>query len=180
MRVIVLDRDGVINHDHPDHIRTAKAWRPIDGSLEAIARFTHAGWRVYVASNQSGIGRGLFGYGELFAIHDKMMRMCAELGGRIDGIFFCPHAPDAGCDCRKPAPGLLHQLSARLGSDLASVPVVGDSWRDIEAARAAGAPAILVRTGNGAATEAEHRDELADTAVHDDLSAVAAALLDKK
>lgn len=179
MRVIVLDRDGVINHDHPEHIRAAKQWRPIEGSLEAIARFTHAGWRVYVASNQSGIGRGLFGYGELFAIHDKMMRMSAELGGRIDGVFFCPHAPDAACECRKPAPGLLHQIRARLGSDLGSVPVVGDSWRDIESAQTAGARPVLVRTGNGAAVETEHRGELAGVMVRDDLSAVAATLLDR-
>lgn len=179
MSLIILDRDGVINHDDPDHIRTAKAWRPLDGSLEAIARFTHAGWRVAVASNQSGIGRGLFDYGDLFAIHDKMLRMTAELGGRIDGVFFCPHAPDAGCECRKPAPGLLREIGERLSVDLASVPVVGDSWRDIEAARAAGAIPILVRTGNGATTEKEHRNELADIAVYDDLAAASAALLDE-
>lgn len=179
MRLIVLDRDGVINHDDPDHIRTPKAWRPLDGSLEAIARFTHAGWRVVVASNQSGIGRGLLDYGDLFAIHDKMLRMTAELGGRIDGVFFCPHAPDTGCECRKPAPGLLREIGGRLGVDLASVPVVGDSWRDIEAARAAGAIPILVRTGNGETAEKEHRNELADIAVYDDLAAAAAALLDE-
>lgn len=177
MRLIILDRDGVINHDDPDHIRSPKAWRPIEGSLEAIARFTHAGWRVAVASNQSGIGRGLFDYGDLFAIHDKMIRMAAELGGRIDGVFFCPHGPDDGCDCRKPAPGLLTEIGERLGADLASVPVVGDAWRDIEAARTAGAIPILVRTGNGRTTEKEHRDELADVAVYDDLAAAAEALL---
>jgi len=177
MRLIVLDRDGVINHDDPDHIRSAKAWRPIEGSLEAIARFTHAGWRVVVASNQSGIGRGLFGYGELFAIHDKMLRMAAELGGRIDGVFFCPHAPDAGCACRKPEPGLYRQIAERLGTDLKGVPAVGDSWRDLQAARAGGATPVLVRTGNGRDTEAAHRGELADIAIHDDLAAAAAAIL---
>lgn len=177
MRLIVLDRDGVINHDHPDHIRTPKAWRPIDGSLEAIARLTHAGWHVAIASNQSGIGRGLFGYGDLFAIHDKMIRMTAELGGRIDGVFFCPHAPDAGCACRKPAPGLLLEIGERLGADPGSVPAVGDAWRDVEAARAAGAIPILVRTGNGRTTEEEHRNDLADIAVYDDLAAAAEALL---
>lgn len=177
MRLIILDRDGVINHDDPQHIRTPKAWRPIDGSLEAIARFTHAGWRVVVASNQSGIGRGLLDYGALFAIHDKMLRMAAELGGRIDGVFFCPHAPDAGCACRKPAPGLLREIGERLGADLASVPAVGDSWRDIQAAHAAGAVPILVRTGNGRATEEEHGEELEGVAVHDDLGTAAAALL---
>lgn len=179
MRLIVLDRDGVINHDDPEHIRAPKAWRPIEGSLEAIARFTHAGWRVVVASNQSGIGRGLFDYGDLFAIHDKMVRMTAELGGRIDGVFFCPHGPDDGCDCRKPAPGLLRDIAERLGADLSTVPAIGDSWRDIQAARAAGATPILVRTGNGAITEKEHRKELANVAVHDDLASAAAALLEE-
>lgn len=179
MRLIVLDRDGVINHDDPDHIRSPKAWRPIDGSLEAIARFTHAGWRVAIASNQSGIGRGLFDYGALFAIHDKMTRMTAELGGRIDGVFFCPHAPDAGCSCRKPAPGLLREIGESLGADLGSVPAVGDSWRDIEAARAAGAIPILVRTGNGETTEKEHRNELSGVAVYDDLATATAALLEE-
>lgn len=178
MRLIVLDRDGVINHDDPDHIRSAKAWRPIDGSLEAIARFTHAGWRVVVASNQSGIGRGLFGYGELFAIHDKMLRMAAELGGRIDGVFFCPHAPDTGCACRKPEPGLYRQIAERLGTDLKDVPAVGDAWRDLQAARAGGAIPVLVRTGNGRDTEARYRGELADVAIHDDLAAAAVAILD--
>lgn len=178
MKAIILDRDGVINHDDPNYIRSPREWRPIEGSLEAIARFTHAGWRVVIASNQSGVGRGLFGYGELFAIHDKMIRMAAELGGRIDGVFFCPHTPEDDCTCRKPEPGLLWSIRDRLHLDLSTVPVVGDSWRDVVAARAAGARPVLVRSGNGEATEAAHRDELTGVQIHDDLSKVATALLD--
>lgn len=177
MHTIILDRDGVINHDSVDHIKSAKEWRPIDGSLEAIARLTHAGCRVVIASNQSGIARGLLDYDDLFAIHDKMNRMTAELGGRIDGVFFCPHGPDEDCDCRKPRPGMLEQIGQRLQANLSRVPVVGDSWRDVQAARAAGALPVLVRTGNGVATEADHADELAGVAVFDDLAAAVEWLL---
>lgn len=177
MKLVVLDRDGVINHDSDAFIKSPKEWQPIPGSLEAIARLTHAGYRVVVASNQSGIGRGLFGYDELFAIHDKMVRMAGELGGRLDGIFFCPHAPDDGCDCRKPATGLHRDIASRLQVELTRVPIVGDSWRDIVAARAVGGQPVLVRTGKGAATEDEHGAELSDVPVYPDLAAAVAGLL---
>lgn len=176
MKLAILDRDGVINHDSPEFIKSAKEWRPIDGSLEAIARLTHGGFRVVVASNQSGIGRSLFDYDDLFAMHEKLARMVGELGGHIDGVFFCPHAPDEGCECRKPLTGLLEDISRRLQVDLTRAPIIGDAWRDIVSARAVGGRPILVRTGKGAETEREHAGELEDVAVYDDLAAAAAAL----
>lgn len=177
MKLIILDRDGVINIDSPDYIKSPKEWEPIPGSLEAIARFSHAGYRVVIASNQSGVGRGLFDLGDLFAIHDKMQRSVAEFGGRIDGVFFCPHAPDEGCSCRKPEPGMLNDISARLQTPLKGVPVVGDSWRDLQAARAAGADPVLVLTGNGQKTLDSYREQLGDIPVLDDLAAVSSAIL---
>lgn len=150
MKLVILDRDGVINEDSDAYIKSASEWQPIAGSLEAIVRLKHAGYTVVVASNQSGIGRGLFDYAALFSIHDKMARVLAELGAQLDGVFFCPHAPDAGCNCRKPATGLFDDISRRLGVKLDGVPMIGDSASDIEAARAAGATPILVSTGKGA------------------------------
>lgn len=180
MKLVILDRDGVINQDSPDFIRAPRDWHAIDGSLEAIARLTHAGFRVVVATNQSGIGRGLFDYGELFAIHDKLTRQAAEAGGRVDGVFFCPHTADQGCDCRKPAAGLFREIARRLQITLAQVPMIGDSWRDMRAARAAGARPMLVRTGNGATTERDYAGELTGVSVHDDLAAAARTLTDPR
>lgn len=178
MKLIILDRDGVINHDSPDYIKSPQEWEPIPGSLEAIARLCHADYRVAVASNQSGIGRELFGLDALFAIHDKLQRMVAEFGGRIDAIAYCPHTPDDGCDCRKPEPGLLRQIGERLQYDLRGVPVVGDSLRDIQAAQAVSAIPVLVRTGNGSTVEQQNRAELGkNVEVHDDLASVCDALL---
>jgi D-glycero-D-manno-heptose 1,7-bisphosphate phosphatase len=179
-RLIILDRDGVINEDSPDFIKSVQEWRPLPGSLEAIARLCHAGWRVVVASNQSGIGRKLFDFGALFAMHEKMQRLLAELGGRIDGVFFCPHTPEDHCSCRKPKTGLYEDIARRYQVNLAGVPAVGDSWRDVESARAAGAKPVLVRTGSGAETIAAHRSDLADVTIHDDLAAVATALLGQR
>ena len=172
--VVVLDRDGVINHESADFIRTAGEWRPIDGSLAAIARLTAAGFRVFVATNQSGVGRGLIAPADLAAIHARMLAAVEATGGRIEGIYFCPHAPGEGCECRKPAPGLLRQIEAATGTSLAGAPVVGDSARDLDAARTVGARALLVRTGNGAATE---RTLAAPVEVFDDLAAVADRLI---
>lgn len=177
MKLVILDRDGVINQDSPDFIRSAKQWRPIAGSLDAIARLSHNGFRVVVASNQSGIGRGLFDYDALFAIHDKLSRLVAELGGRLDGLFFCPHEEGAQCRCRKPAGGLMEDIARRLQVDLARVPMIGDSWRDVQAAQGVGAAPILVRTGNGAATEHEHSHELEGVLVYEDLRQAADALV---
>ncbi|MGH8529949.1 MAG: D-glycero-beta-D-manno-heptose 1,7-bisphosphate 7-phosphatase [Nevskiales bacterium] len=177
MKLVILDRDGVINQDSPDYIKSPAEWLPIPGSLEAIARLNHAGWRVLVASNQSGMARGLFTLDTLFAIHDKMQRLCAELGGRIDGVFYCPHGPDENCDCRKPAPGLYKDIARRLQLDLKNVPVVGDSLRDLEAAQAAGAQPVLVQTGNGAETARKLPAKFKRVPIYADLAGFAAAVI---
>ena len=151
-RLIILDRDGVINHDSDLFIKSPDEWRPIPGSLEAIARLSHAGYRVVVCTNQSGIGRGLFDMATLNAIHNRMHRALALAGGRIDAVFFCPHAAESLCQCRKPRPGLFREIATRLHVDLAGVPAVGDALRDIEAALAVGAKPLLVKTGKGLRT----------------------------
>jgi len=151
-RLVILDRDGVINHDSDQFIKSPEEWRPIPGSLEAIARLTHAGFRVAVCTNQSGIGRGLFDMATLNAIHDKMHRALLQVGGRIDAVFFCPHTADARCECRKPRPAMMIEAGRRFGVDLATVPCIGDSLRDLQAADAAGAQPVLVLTGKGETT----------------------------
>ena len=153
MKLVILDRDGVINRDSENFIKTPDEWKPIPGSLEAIAKLNHAGYRVVVASNQSGIGRGLFEMGALNAINDKMYRALAHVGGRIDALFYCPHAADADCDCRKPKPGMLVDIAQRFNVDLNGVPAIGDSLRDLQAASAVGAQPILVLTGKGRKTQ---------------------------
>ncbi|MEC9364068.1 MAG: D-glycero-beta-D-manno-heptose 1,7-bisphosphate 7-phosphatase [Pseudomonadota bacterium] len=177
MKIVILDRDGVINEDSPDYIKSLAEWRPIPGSLEAIARLCQSGFRVFVATNQSGLGQGLFDYDAFSSIHDRLQQQLAELGGRIDGIAFAPDHPDAPTAMRKPAPGMLLDLARRLNVSADLIPFVGDSWRDIEAARAARAQPILVRTGNGRRTETRHQAELRGVAVYDDLAAYAGALI---
>ena len=154
MKLVILDRDGVINQDSDQFIKNTTEWKAIPGSLEAIAKLNHAGYRVVVASNQSGIGRGLLDMGALNAINDKMYRVLAQVGGHIDALFYCPHAAEANCDCRKPKPGMFIDIAQRFNVDLAGVPSVGDSLRDLQAAVAAGAQPMLVLTGKGANTEA--------------------------
>jgi len=154
MKLVILDRDGVINQDSDHFIKNTTEWKPIPGSLEAIAKLNHAGYRVVVASNQSGIGRGFLDMGALNAINDKMYRVLAQVGGRIDALFYCPHAAEENCDCRKPKPGMLIDIAQRFNVDLAGVPSVGDSLRDLQAAVTAGAQPMLVLTGKGAKTEA--------------------------
>jgi D-glycero-D-manno-heptose 1,7-bisphosphate phosphatase len=176
-RIVILDRDGVINEDSDAYIKSAEEWIPIPGSLEAIARLNRAGWRVVVATNQSGVARGLFDIDTLTSIHNKMHRQVEQAGGKIEAVFFCAHGPDDGCNCRKPQPGLLHEIAARLRIDLLGVPVVGDSLRDIEAAQVVGARPILVQTGKGARTLATHSFG-ATVAVYKDLNAVAGDLAD--
>ncbi len=175
MKLIILDRDGVINHDSDKFIKSPDEWRPIPGSLEAIARLTQWGYRVVLATNQSGIGRGLFDMATLNAIHDKMNRAVSLAGGRIDAIFFCPHAADSTCDCRKPRPGMLQEIAARYNADLRGVPAIGDSLRDLQAAAAVGAQPILVLTGKGEKTRA-NPDLPQETLVFPDLAAAAAKL----
>ena len=169
MKLVILDRDGVINVDSAKFIKNPAEWKPIPGSLEAIARLNHMGYRVVVASNQSGVGRGLFDMGTLNAINDKMYRALAHVGGRIDALFYCPHAADSNCDCRKPKPGMLIDIGQRFNVDLAGVPSVGDALRDLQAAHAVGAQPMLVLTGKGKQTEAAG-DLPANTLVFDDLA----------
>ena len=152
MKLVILDRDGVINYDSAQFIKTPAEWKPIPGSLEAIAGLNQAGFRIALASNQSGIGRGLFDMTTLNAIHDKMQRALAQAGGRIDALFYCPHAAEANCSCRKPKPGMFEEIARRFGIDLEGVPSEGDSLRDLQAGLDLGALPILVRTGKGEAT----------------------------
>ena len=175
MKLVVLDRDGVINHDSDQYIKSPEEWQPIAGSLEAIARFTQAGYQVVVATNQSGLGRGLFDMAALNAMHDKMHKSVNQLGGRIDAVFFCPHAAEAGCDCRKPKPGMFVEIAKRFATDLKGVPAIGDSLRDLQAASAVGARPILVLTGKGQQT-LDAGGLPAGTEVHQDLAAAAVAL----
>jgi len=150
MKLIILDRDGTINEDRDDFVKSPDEWVPIAGSLEAIARLNHAGWHTVVATNQSGIARGLFDLATMNAIHAKMNRALAAVGGRIDAVFFCPHGPDDGCSCRKPRAGMLQSIGERYGVAMHETYAVGDSLRDLEAAVAAGCAPHLVRTGKGA------------------------------
>jgi len=152
MKLVILDRDGVINFDSDQFIKSPEEWKPIPGSLEAITRLNQAGFRVVLATNQSGIGRGLFDMATLNAIHDKMHRALSQLGGRVDALFYCPHAADSKCECRKPSPGMMEEIARRFNTSLAGVPSIGDSLRDLEAAAAVGAQPILVRTGKGEKT----------------------------
>lgn len=175
MKLAILDRDGVINQDSADFIKSPEEWRPLPGSLEAIARLNHAGFQVVLATNQSGIGRGLFEVSTLNAIHDRMHRALGQIGGRIDAIFFCPHAQDANCECRKPKAGLLQEIARRFNVELKGVPVIGDSLRDLQAAEAVGAVPILVLTGKGAKTQ-EAGGLPAGTQIYSDLAAAARAI----
>ena len=152
MKLVLVDRDGVINEDSDDYVTSVAQWRPIPGSLDAIARLCRAGFRVAVVSNQSGLARGLFDREALDAIHVEMCRRVEACDGRIDGIFFCPHLPDAGCACRKPGTALLERAAEALGAKLAGAALVGDKREDLEAARRAGCEPLLVRTGKGNAT----------------------------
>ncbi|MEO7559154.1 MAG: D-glycero-beta-D-manno-heptose 1,7-bisphosphate 7-phosphatase [Nitrosospira sp.] len=154
MKLVILDRDGVINHDSDAFIKTPDEWKPIPGSLEAIARLTQAGYRVVVATNQAGIGRGLLDMAALNAINDKMWKAANQAGGRIDAMFFCPHTNADECDCRKPATGMFKEISQRFGLELNGVPAIGDSMRDLQAAAAVGAIPVLVLTGKGKKTKA--------------------------
>ncbi|MFL2561403.1 MAG: D-glycero-beta-D-manno-heptose 1,7-bisphosphate 7-phosphatase [Arenicellales bacterium] len=181
--LVIVDRDGVINFDSDAYIKSVSEWVAIPGSLEALARLSRADYRVVVATNQSGIARGLYNMATLNRIHQKMAKALGEQGGRIDAIFFCPHGPDDGCHCRKPKPGLLHEISERLKVGLAGVPVVGDSLSDLECADATGALPMLVKTGKGAADLARNwkrrrlREACLQTLVFDDLAAFTESLL---
>ncbi|MGI9236561.1 MAG: D-glycero-beta-D-manno-heptose 1,7-bisphosphate 7-phosphatase [Woeseiaceae bacterium] len=176
-KLVILDRDGVINRESSAFVKSPDEWVPLPGSIRAIATLSRAGFIVAVASNQSGLARGLFDRNTLRAMHRKLRKLVATAGGRVDRIEVCPHGPDEGCSCRKPSPGLLYRLAHRFHADLAATPVIGDSLRDLEAAAAAGARPILVRTGNGRETETTLDGALAGTEVFDDLAAAARALV---
>lgn len=176
MNLVILDRDGVINHDSDDYIKSPDEWQPIPGSIDAIARLNHAGYTVTVASNQSGLARGYFDISTLNAMHEKMHLLVNQAGGHIDGIFFCPHSPEDQCNCRKPLPGLLFQIARRFSSSLENVPFIGDSASDIEAAKLAGAKPVLVRTGKGIKTE-QKLEMSSDIPVFDNLDLAVTALL---
>ena len=178
MKLIILDRDGVINLESTEFIKTPDEWIPIKGSLEAIARLSQAGYDVVVITNQSGIGRGLFSADMLGQIHVRMMDNVKQYGGKIQSVLFCPHHPDDNCDCRKPKAGLYQELSKRLSVSLSKVYSVGDSLRDLEAAKTAGAKPVLVKTGNGKKTKQQIKhSDLADIPVYDRLSKFVDALL---
>jgi len=155
MKLVILDRDGVINFDSAQFIKNPAEWKPIPGSLEAIARLNQSGYKVVVATNQSGVGRGLFDMDTLNSIHEKMHKALFAVGGRIDAVFYCPHPADSDCDCRKPKPGMFKRISETLNTDLKGVPAIGDSLRDLQACAAPGCQPMLVHTGKGAKTSSE-------------------------
>ncbi|AZN37708.1 D-glycero-beta-D-manno-heptose 1,7-bisphosphate 7-phosphatase [Iodobacter ciconiae] len=176
MKLLILDRDGVINEDSPNYIKTPEEWTPIAGSLEAIGELSRSGWTIVVATNQSAIGRKMIETGMLNHIHAKMHRAIAGQGGHVDAVFFCPHGPDDGCTCRKPNPGMILDISSRFHVPASQLTMVGDSLRDLQAIAAVGGKPVLVRTGNGIKTE--QKGLLPDgTQVFDDLAAFAAHLL---
>jgi len=182
-KLIILGRDGILNEFREDHIKAPEEWVAVPGALEAVSRLNHAGWHVVVATNQSGIGRGMIDMAAVNAVHAHMLRQLQQLGGRIDAVFFCPHTPEDGCTCRKPLPGLLHDIAQRYGVDMATVPMVGDTLRDLQAALAAGCEPHLVRTGRAAALDADEVARLLQQVpgafMHSDLAALAAHLLER-
>jgi len=180
-KLVILGRDGILNAYRDDHVKSPQEWQPVPGALEAVARLNHAGWHAVVATNQSGIGRGMIDMASVNAVHAHMMRCLAVVGGRIDAVFYCPHAPEDQCDCRKPLPGLMVEIGRRYGIDLHHVPVVSDTLRDMLAAHAAGCEPHLVRCGRAAILSGEQIHQLTQQVpglrVHDDLGACAEHLL---
>lgn len=181
MKLVILDRDGTINSGSDDFVKSPEEWLPLPGALEAISRLNHGGWHVVIACNQSGLGRGLFDVAALNAIHAKMHKMLAAVGGRIDAVFYCPHTSEEACVCRKPLPGLLEQISLRFGVSLKGIACCGDSLRDVLAAAAAGCEPHLVLTGKSARYlgGGQPEDLPAGTHVHRDLGALADFLLER-
>ena len=177
MKLIILDRDGVINQDSDAFIKSPEEWIPIPGSLEAIARLNQAGYRVVVSTNQSGIARGLFNIFTLNTIHQKMLHAAQQAGASIDAVFFCPHAAEDNCDCRKPKPGMMHEIARRYEVNLKGVPTVGDSLRDLQSGFIAGCAPYLVLTGKGEKTY-EKGGLPPGTTIYPDLSATVKALLE--
>ncbi|HSW26523.1 MAG TPA: D-glycero-beta-D-manno-heptose 1,7-bisphosphate 7-phosphatase [Burkholderiaceae bacterium] len=183
LRLVILGRDGILNVYRDDHVKSPDEWEPIPGALEAVARLNHAGWHTVVATNQSGIGRGMIDMASVNAVHLHMMQCLTEVGGRLDAVFFCPHTPEENCDCRKPKPGLMRQIGLRYGIDLRIVPMLCDTLRDLQAARAAGCEPHLVLSGRAAGlSKAQLVDIVAQvpgTEVHQDLDGFVDFLLQR-
>jgi D-glycero-D-manno-heptose 1,7-bisphosphate phosphatase len=184
MKLVILGRDGTINHYRDDHVKSVDELQPLPGALEAVARLNHAGWHTVMATNQPGIGRGLLDMASLNAIHMRLNQLLAEKGGRLDAAFFCPHTPEEGCTCRKPLPGLIQQIGQRFGADLASVHMVGASLRDLQTAQAAGCIPHLLRSDRlGQMDEAQLAALVAQvpgTLVHANLGAFAEYLIQRE
>ena len=184
MKLVILDRDGTLNVDRDDFVKSPDEWEPLPGALEAVARLNHAGWKTVVATNQSGLARGLFDMAALNAMHAKMNALLAQCGGRIEAVYFCPHGPNDGCDCRKPLPGQFRRIGADFRVDLHNVPTVGDTLRDLQAGAALGCKTHLVRTGKAERLDATGLDDLLrrvpGTQVHADLAAFADALIQRE
>lgn len=181
MKIVILDRDGTLNYNSDEYIKSPEEWRPLPGALEAVGRMNHAGYHVVLAINQSGLGRGLLDVASLNAIHKHMLKQLAMVGGRIDAIFYCPHTSEDGCTCRKPLPGLIEQVVERFGIEIQDTPFVGDSLRDMQAAQAAGCQPHLVTTGRSEALRGSPLPATfpAETQVHTDLNAFVDVLLKK-
>lgn len=175
-KIVLLDRDGVINEDSDNYIRSAQEWIPIPGSIQAISKLSKAGYKIFVVTNQSGLARGYFSEDELNRMHKKMHELVGREGGQIEDLVYCPHQPEDACTCRKPKPGLLQKIARVHNVDLTRVPFVGDSLRDIECAQAVGARGVLVKTGKGVRTltkaesNSEHQKILEQVPVYDDLA----------
>ena len=168
-KLVILGRDGILNVFRDDHVKAPNEWQPVPGALEAVARLNHNGWHVVVATNQSGVGRGMIDMASVNAVHAHMMQRLAAVGGRIDAVFFCPHTPEDQCDCRKPLPGLMSEIGRRYGIDLHHVPMVADTLRDLQAAHAANCQPHLLRAGRAA--------QLSDDQVNEALAQVPGSLV---
>ncbi|HYE70829.1 MAG TPA: D-glycero-beta-D-manno-heptose 1,7-bisphosphate 7-phosphatase [Aquabacterium sp.] len=181
LKLVILGRDGILNEYRDDHVKAPGEWQPIDGALEAVARLNHAGWHAVVATNQSGIGRGMIDMASVNAVHAYMMQRLMAVGGRLDAVFFCPHTPEDQCDCRKPQPGLMKEIGRRYGIDLRMVPMVSDTLRDLQAAQAAGCEPHLVLTGRSAKLDdaqiAHVLAQVPGTQLHESLGGFAEFLL---
>jgi D-glycero-D-manno-heptose 1,7-bisphosphate phosphatase len=184
LKLIILGRDGILNEFREDHIKAPEEWVAVPGALEAVSRLNHAGWHAVVCTNQSGIGRGMIDMATVNAVHAHMMRSLVALGGRIDAVFFCPHTSDDDCDCRKPLPGMMLDIGRRYGVDLAHVPMVCDTLRDLQAARSAGCEPHLVRSGRAATLDAAAVGQMVAQVpgafVHQDLGELATHLLERE
>ncbi|MBP6675280.1 MAG: D-glycero-beta-D-manno-heptose 1,7-bisphosphate 7-phosphatase [Vitreoscilla sp.] len=180
-KLVILGRDGILNRFREDHVKDPKEWEPIAGALEAVAKLNHSGWHVVVATNQAGIGRGMIDMASVNTVHQHMNKLLMAKGGRLDAVFFCPHAPEDQCDCRKPLPGMMKDIGLRYGVELRNVPMAADTLRDLQAAQAAGCQPHLVRSGRaeqlGEAELAQWLLAVPETLVHADLGAFAEHLM---